>query len=294
MRFKTAFFAAAISASFISTAVNAQDMFSPEKGMSDPIPAGAPASIELTGKAMQDISQKLVEKFAVPPAIFMSYDPLTKLIMVNTMNGPIIYTNRDTDFLMGKTQDGKVGLYTNFKGKIEDRSEAMARPFVIAQMASLNDPIVYKAPNEKYRVTVFVEPTCGYCYKLHTEMESYHAEGITLEYVPYPIYGELSDLTMARIWSLPKSEQAAKLTEVKTYLMTHRNEIRDKSPADVLAQFNLPEVSVAANEFLQASKSVGQNLQIAGTPAIVLENGRVLGGYLPADALKGILEDSGQ
>ena len=197
----------------------------------------------------------------------MAYDPVSKLILVNTKSGPTLYTNRNVDFVLGKTQSGGIGLYANVKNKVEDRTEVLQRPFVIDQMATLKQPVVYKSDNEKYRVSVFVEPTCGYCYKLHSEMQ-----------------------TMARLWSLPESERAEAITEVKDYLNNNRNEIRGKSADEALSQFNLPEATDEAKRIVQMTRNVGQNLAIGGTPALVLENGKLLSGYMPADALKNVIE----
>lgn len=281
----------AICGALVTSNVYAQDMVhSPQKNMPGPVPAGVPEVVKLTGAAMAEINDKLVENYGVPEAIYMSYDPLTQMILVNTKNGPTVFTNRSVDFIFGASQGGGIGLFSNHKGSLENRKEAMNRPFAIEQMARLNDPVVYQARNEQYRVAVFVEPTCGYCYKLHTEMQEYMDLGITFEYHPFPIYGEFSEVTMERLWSLPEAERAEAVTEIKDYVNTHRNELQGKSPESILSRFNLPEASNKAKAYVRLSKGVGQDLGIAGTPALVLENGRVLGGYLPAAELKRILD----
>lgn len=286
--FKTIAFS--IAALSISVASHAQDVHIPEKGMPGPVPVQTPEAVELKGQARSDVAMKIAENYGVPPIVYMAYDPVTKLILVNTKNGPTLYTNRNVDFVIGKTQSGGIGLYANVKNKIEDRTEVLQRPFVIDQMATLKEPVVYKSENEKYRVSVFVEPTCGYCYKLHSEMQSYLDAGITLVYYPFPIYGEFSEETMARLWSLPESERAEAITEVKDYLNNNRNEIRGKSAEDVLSRFNLPEATDEARRIVQMTQNVGHNLGIGGTPALVLENGKLLPGYMPADALKNVIE----
>lgn len=282
----------ATTAMILSITVAAQDVHIPERNMPAPVPAGVPEVVELTGQAKSDISNTLLVKYGIPPAIYMAYDPLSKMILVKTDNGPTVYTNRNVEFIFGKTQSGGMGLFTHYEKTIEDRAEALNRPFVIEQMATLKDPIVYKAPNEQYRVSVFVEPQCGYCFKLHTEMDSYHAEGITLVYYPFPIYGEFSESSMARIWSLPKDERADALTDVKNYVNRNRNSMRGKSPDEILSRFDLPEATSTSESLVKKTKAVGQKLEIAGTPAIVLENGRVIGGYLPAQALKQALVEA--
>jgi len=46
--------------------------------------------------------------------------------------------------------------------------------------------IVYKAPKEEYQITVFTDSTCGYCRKLHKEIDGFLAEGISVRYMAFP------------------------------------------------------------------------------------------------------------
>ena len=49
--------------------------------------------------------------------------------------------------------------------------------------------ILYKAPEEKYVVTAFIDSTCHYCIKLHQEMKEYNDKGITFQFLAYPREG---------------------------------------------------------------------------------------------------------
>ena len=46
--------------------------------------------------------------------------------------------------------------------------------------------IVYKAPNEKHSITVFTDISCGYCRKLHRELNDLLDAGITVKYLAFP------------------------------------------------------------------------------------------------------------
>lgn len=43
--------------------------------------------------------------------------------------------------------------------------------------------IEFKAPNEKYAITVFTDITCGYCVRLHSQIKEYNDLGITVRYL---------------------------------------------------------------------------------------------------------------
>ncbi|CSI27176.1 thiol:disulfide interchange protein DsbC [Vibrio cholerae] len=62
--------------------------------------------------------------------------------------------------------------------------------------------IEFKAPNEKYAITVFTDITCGYCVRLHSQIKEYNDLGITVRYLAYPRQGPQGQVAdqMAAIW----------------------------------------------------------------------------------------------
>lgn len=50
--------------------------------------------------------------------------------------------------------------------------------------------IIFKPKIGKYQVSVFTDIDCGYCRKLHSEIDQYLAEGITVRYLFYPRAGK--------------------------------------------------------------------------------------------------------
>ena len=53
--------------------------------------------------------------------------------------------------------------------------------------------IVFKPKISKYTVSIFTDIDCGYCRKLHSEIDQYMAEGITIQYLFFPRAGKDSD-----------------------------------------------------------------------------------------------------
>ena len=49
--------------------------------------------------------------------------------------------------------------------------------------------ISFKSKNEKYSVTIFTDVDCGYCKKLHSEIQEYNNLGITINYAAFPRSG---------------------------------------------------------------------------------------------------------
>ncbi|MWP63153.1 bifunctional protein-disulfide isomerase/oxidoreductase DsbC [Gilliamella sp. Pas-s25] len=132
------------------------------------------------------------------------------------------------------------------------------------------DAIVYKAKNEKYIISVFTDYTCHYCKLLHENIDKYLDAGISVHYFAFPRAGADSDVgkNMQSIWSVTDRKAA------------FDNAYKDKpiSPASSM----IPYVTQQFN--------VGKKLGIGGTPAIVLPDGQLVSGYVPADKLIEILD----
>ncbi|QIR16448.1 thioredoxin fold domain-containing protein [Shewanella aestuarii] len=135
-----------------------------------------------------------------------------------------------------------------------------------------NELIVYQAPNEKYFVTVFTDPTCGYCRKLHHEMKEYNDLGITIAYAAYPRGGVNSDManTLNNIWCSENQLDAMNKAKSDIYIPT----LKCQSP--VAKMYN-----------------VGSAMGINGTPALFLPNGELVPGYQPPKQLLMTLENQG-
>ncbi len=137
--------------------------------------------------------------------------------------------------------------------------------------------IEFKAKDEKHVVYAFTDITCGYCRKLHNEIEKYNDLGITVRYLAFPRGGERnragqinpSWTDMQNVWCA-KNPQAA-MTAAK-------------------AGEKVPDVACADGEIVKRHYALGNTMGVTGTPALVLEDGTILPGYLPPSRLLQALE----
>ncbi|MBU1192963.1 MAG: DsbC family protein [Gammaproteobacteria bacterium] len=129
--------------------------------------------------------------------------------------------------------------------------------------------VVFAAAKPKHTVTVFTDIDCGYCRKLHNEVKEANDLGITVRYLFFPRSGPNTDsyYKAETVWCSENRQQA--LTDAK-------------------AGKDLPRKSCAnpIDKHMQLVQAFG----LQGTPAIVLEDGRVLPGYVPAKQLQAMLE----
>ena len=126
--------------------------------------------------------------------------------------------------------------------------------------------IEFKAENEKHVMTVFTDYSCGYCQKLHREVEELNDAGITVRYLAWPRQGLNTPNydNMVAIWCSDDPQQA--LNRAKSI----SNPTFPKADCD----------NTVAEQFV-----AGRQLGIRGTPAIIFDDGTMLPGYKPAAEL---------
>ena len=129
--------------------------------------------------------------------------------------------------------------------------------------------IVFKPKISKYTVSIFTDIDCGYCRKLHSEIDQYLAEGITIQYLFFPRAGKGSDSYNKAVSVWCAKDRNAALTAAK----------KDQEvPAKTCDN--------PVDEHMQ----LGADFDVKGTPMIVTEKGNIYPGYLPAKQLLEVLE----
>ena len=130
--------------------------------------------------------------------------------------------------------------------------------------------IVYGDKNLPHTVTVFTDIDCGYCRKLHSEIDGYNKAGIRVRYMAYPRAGFGSE-------SFAKAESV--------WCAEDRNKAMNQAKNGESLQSKKCDNPVAQEYQL------GQMLGVQGTPAIVTQTGEVIPGYVPPQRLKKILAE---
>jgi len=178
--------------------------------------------------------------------------------------GPrLFYVSNDGKYLL---QGSLIELATR-----TDISEARRNSIRLDALNKLGEEnmIVFPAKDSKHTITVFTDIDCGYCRKLHDEMDQYNAKGITVRYLAFPRSGinSASYNKAVSVWC-EKDRQAA---------MTRSKAGEDLPKAD-------------CDNPVKDEYELGQMLGINGTPAIILEDGSLLPGYIPAAKLATALD----
>lgn len=149
----------------------------------------------------------------------------------------------------------------------EEITEASRKAMRLAALSRLDEVIEFLPEKKKaeHIITVFTDIDCGYCRKMHEEIASYHAEGIGVRYVFYPRSG-------------PGTESFRKAEAVWC------SADRKKALTDAKAGDPMRGDSSCANPVL-TEYQLGQEVGLRGTPMIILSDGEVINGYVPAASL---------
>lgn len=157
------------------------------------------------------------------------------------------------------------------KGGVDNLTEAWRGEQRVEALKKLDDKdmVVFPAKGEEKGVIyAFTDTSCGYCQKMHQEMDELNTLGLTIKYVAWPRYGLQSDAgqLMTDIWCSKDRQTAMTLAKSRQPVPKPEGECSQKTV--ILDQIAL-----------------GQTLGIRGTPALFLADGRRVGGYRPAKDL---------
>lgn len=128
------------------------------------------------------------------------------------------------------------------------------------------DMIIFSPDEKKHSISVFTDIDCTFCRRLHNQIDDYLARGIEVRYLLYPRNG-------------PTSPSWAKAEQV--WCADDRNEALTLAKRDQEFETHSCNPAVVGTHF-----AMGRDVGLTGTPALVLEDGTLVSGYLPPEQLE--------
>lgn len=178
------------------------------------------------------------------------------------------------------TQSGKnIIVYIDYAKKylvegvftpVEKIGESAPLKKIDIKKIPLDNALVFGNPKAEKRIIIFDDPDCPYCIKLHEEVKK--------------IIGKRKDVAFyVKLFPLPIHPKAYEKSKAI---------VCKKSPKlleDAFAGKNIPAADCETNE-VDKNLKLGEELGIRGTPAVIFPDGRLLPGYVPAEALLNFLD----
>jgi len=181
-------------------------------------------------------------------------------------SGQLLYIDKQGKHIFNgnllKLDNGVVDL-SEAAVRVKEQQQAPMRKQIIDAIPE-SEMVVYKAPDEKYKMTVFTDVDCAYCRKLHREMAQLNAKGITVRYLAFPRAGIGSSAydKLVGIWCAEDRRAAMDKAKLERKFEYRKCENPVAKQYQLTRQFNL-----------------------SGTPALILEDGELITGYVPGDEL---------
>ncbi len=226
-----------------------------------------PATAEEVSAELQKVRETVAERFAEisPEEVFESPIPGWYTIRKGAI---VAYISGDGRYLL---QGDLIDLQQNENLSEQSRNDAR----IIMMSAVPNDQLIVFSPDKvEHTVSVFTDIDCTFCRRLHSQIDEYMEQGIEVRYFLYPRNG-------------PTSPSWAKAENV--WCADNRNEALTLAKLDQEYPTRTCDASIVSKHYL-----IGQDVGLRGTPAIVLDDGTLFSGYMPADQLKQAIVASGE
>jgi thiol:disulfide interchange protein DsbC len=150
-------------------------------------------------------------------------------------------------------------------------TEASRRDLIINKIneVSLDDLVIFPAVSEEKSVlNVFTDVSCGYCRKLHEEVNYLQEAGITVRYLPFPRGGNQGPgyIGLKQVWCAENKQLAMGI-------------------AKGIENGELGSANCSKGDMVDRGYDLGNTIGVTGTPALYLNDGEKINGYMPHERL---------
>jgi len=219
-----------------------------------------------SAKAEEAIRASL--KNAIPDAEITSVKPsVAGLYEIKAKGYGTAYMTADGRYMLqGEVIELDGAKLTN----ITEQGMAAHRKELLAAVDK-KDMIIFPAADGKTKgiAYVFTDVDCGYCRKIHEEVPVLSQMGIEVRYLAFPRAGYPSPTSqkMDSIWCA-----------------------KDRNAAMTAMKRNQPVAPATCQNPIKQQYELGQELGVRGTPAVFLEDGTQVGGYLSAKDMAAVMK----
>jgi len=205
--------------------------------------------------AVEERVRSLVPK---AESIAISETPIEGILMVQ-VSGDIVYMTADGGYMFqGRVVNMDTREDLTESAKSEVRRELLAGVDTTKQIS-------FSPEEPTYDLMVFTDIDCGYCRKLHAQVDGYNENGIAIHYMAFPRagIGSRSYEKAVAVWCADDQQEA--MTQAKLGGEPDPDECENP----IAEQYQL-----------------GQALGVTGTPALLTADGTLIPGYVPPEQLR--------
>ena len=217
--------------------------------------AAQPAMAGSVASTIEQIRGRILGAQPGLPISTVSKSEFPGLYEVELTSGQKLYASKTGDYLLAGelykvTGHGLVNLTQQSKNEIR-----------VSKISAIDESqmIVFSPENPKATITVFTDIDCGYCRKLHRDVPALNEMGIAVRYLAFPRAGVGSKTYQKMVSAWCADDKLGAMDKLKS------------------------GISIPAKTCVNPIKEqyqLGQQVGVTGTPALVLESGQLVPGYL--------------
>lgn len=213
------------------------------------------SSVSAETDSIKELKQALARTMPNVKPSKISKSPVDGLYEV-VVGTQVVYMSIDARYMI----DGDL-IDIKTKKNISEDAKSAIRLSAIGKL-SPDQMLVYKPKKVKDTITVVTDIDCPYCRRLHSEVPAYMEKDVEVRYIFMPLKGAADMKKTVSVWCSDDQQHALDVA---------------KSGGDV-------EEKTCDNP-IKEHLALARELGVRGTPAIILENGQLLPGYVPVDKL---------
>ena len=201
--------------------------------------------------ATEQLKQALAKSMPNVKPSKISSTPIEGLYQV-IVGSQVVYMSVDARYMIeGDLFDLKT------KQNVSEEAKSVIRLAAIDDLGAAK-MLVYRPEKVKNIITVVTDIDCPYCRRLHSEVPDYLKNDVEVRYIFMPLKGASDMKKTVSVWCSDDQQLALDIAK-------SGGEVEDKTCENPIM------------EHLKLARELG----VRGTPAIIMEDGQMLPGYVP-------------
>ena len=216
-------------------------------------------SISAVSANEADIKQlKVALSVVMPGAVNVSIKATPINGLYEVLSGSqVMYMTKDAQYALdGNLYDMKT------RSNLTENARGGIRLNALNELGEDNMLVYMPEGDVKHTITVFTDIYCPYCVRLHNEVDEYMKNGVKVRYIFVPFKGPKSVEASVSVWCA-----------------------KDRNKAMTMAKAGESLEKKTCDNPISKHQALATTLGIRGTPAIMLESGQLMPGYMPAAKL---------
>ncbi|MCW9047724.1 MAG: DsbC family protein [Gammaproteobacteria bacterium] len=217
---------------------------------------GAVSAVHANEAEIKELKENISKRLPPNTALSVKTTPVKGVYEIMA-GGQIMYADKDARYIF----DGDL-IDLKTKKNITEDTRGIVRLSALEKLGEKNMLVYTPKGKVEHTITIFTDIYCPYCRKLHNEMADYMSNGVKVRYIFVPFKGPKSVQASVSVWCADDKNKAMDLAK-------GGKEIEKKNCDNPISQH----------------QALATEIGIRGTPAIMLESGTILPGYVPSAKL---------